>query len=154
MNQPQIIPFTAEAYQQLKDDLARITKLREEVLIRLQVAREQGDLSENGAYKYAKMELGNIARETRRLKYLLSFGKVQAKKNNVGIIEFGSTVTIQNDQKKLTFMLVSKHESDPVQNKLSIESPIGQAVRGKKVGEKIIVSSPTGKTDYTITKVE
>lgn len=153
-NTPQIIPFTAEAYQQLKDELARITKLREEVLQRLQVAREQGDLSENGAYKYAKMELGNIARETRRLKYLLSFGKVQQVQKDTGIINFGNTVTIQNQEKELTFMLVSKHESNPAENKLSTDSPIGQAVQGKKVGDVVTVHLPKGKIQYTIMNVK
>ncbi len=150
---PQRIPFTAEAYQKLKDELARLTPLREEVIIRLQAAREQGDLSENGAYKYAKMELGNISKEQRRLKYLITFGKVQAIQANTGTATFGSTITIKNGEKELTFMLVSEHESDPTQNKLSLKSPIGKAVHGKKIGDIVKVQLPIGEVTWTITNV-
>lgn len=149
---PARIPFTKEAYEKLQSEFDRLSRLREEVVVRLTTAREMGDLSENGAYHAAKMELGSIGRQLRQLKFQLRFGFVPAK-NTGGTIGFGSTVTIENKDKTMTFMLVSKHESDPKQNKLSTESPIGNAVLGKKVGDEILVPLPTGEIRYKIVKV-
>ena len=146
------IPFTKDAYEKLQSDLHALKKRREEVVIRLTAAREQGDLSENGAYKYAKQELGDIGRQMRHLKYQLLFGYVAATKSG-GAIDFGSTITIKNDAREITFMLVSEYESNPSEKKLSTSSPIGSSVIGKKVGDIVTVSLPNGSVDYTITQV-
>ncbi len=152
MTLPARIPFTKEAYEKLQSDLDRLTKYREEVVVRLTTAREMGDLSENGAYRYAKMELGDISRQMRQLKYQLRFGFVPPKSTS-GIIGFGNTVTLEGKDKSLSFMLVSKHESNPEEHKLSTESPIGKAILGKKAGDEIVVMLPAGEIKYKITKV-
>lgn len=145
------IPFTRQAYEQMQSRFTELKIKREEVLIRLKEAREMGDLSENGAYQYAKFELGNIGRELRRLRQLLRDGEIVERKASDGI-GFGHTVTLKGP-KTLTFMLVSEHESDPVKGKLSLQSPIGQAVIGKKAGETVRVETPAGKISYVIEKV-
>jgi len=150
---PQSIPFTKEAYQKMETDLDFHTQNREKIVVRLQTAREMGDLSENGAYKYAKFELGNTDREIRRLTHLLRYGQV-IKSQTTGIIGFGNVVTVKNKDKQITFTLVSKFEADPAEQKLSSESPLGQAVQGKKQGDQISVPTPSGETKYTISKVE
>lgn len=151
---PDPIPFTADAYAEMEAEWRRLGKLRKEVLGRLQVAREQGDLSENGAYTAAKFELGNIGRQQRQLRYLLHYGQVVTGGTHAdGSIDFGSKVTIQSDRRELHFMLVSEHESNPADNKLSLSSPIGRAVKGKKQGDVITVEAPAGTISYTITKV-
>lgn len=148
------IPFTKEAYEKLQKEQERLTRLREEVIVRLQAARELGDLSENGAYKYAKFELGNIGRQLRNIHYQLSHGEIVDNKNTSGLVDFGSRVTIKNDRHTLVFILVSEYESDPKQGKLSFTSPIGRAVSGKKTGDQVEVVSPAGHTRYMIVKVE
>lgn len=150
---PPPIPFTYYAYEKLKKELVRLEKLREEVVIRLSAAREMGDLSENGAYKYAKQELGNIGRQIRDVRYKLKFGHVVTTRSTNGQIEFGSTITIENNERSLTFMLVSEYESNPSENKLSTASPIGKAVVGKKTGDLVTVQLPQGESLYTITSV-
>jgi transcription elongation GreA/GreB family factor len=152
--QPKSIPFTASAYQELKDKWQRLTTEREEVKKRLAIAREQGDLSENGAYKYAKIELGDIGRELRRLRHLLDQGYVSDRTAQVGVIGFGATITLQLGAKTRPYLLVSQHESNPAAGKLSLESPLGQALLGKKVGEIVTVQAPAGETRYTIVAVE
>ena len=147
------IPFTKEAYEKLKAEHYRLTKLREEVVIRLTTAREMGDLSENGAYRYAKQELGDIGRQLRQINYQLKFGHVVTKTSTDGVIDFGSLVTIENTNRSLTFMLVSEFESNPAENKLSTDSPIGRAVLGKKVGDTVIIKLPNGEITYTIRTV-
>lgn len=150
---PPPIPFTASALNLLKAEKKRLQLLRKEVLIRLKEAREQGDLSENGAYQYAKFELGNIGRQLRDLNYKLQYGYVPVASSNSDSIEFGKTITLKSSQKILKFMLVSQYESDPAQRKLSTASPIGQAVVGKKKGDTVVVQLPAGEESYLIADV-
>lgn len=152
---PKTIPLTAKALAAKQAELAALTQQRAEVIVRLQTAREMGDLSENAAYHAAKFELGNIGRQLRQVNHVLNNAYVpEAVSNNT--VGFGRTITLTSatkSQKKLTFMLVSQYESDPQQKKLSLESPIGQAVMGKKVGDKVEVITPAGKTVYTLTAI-
>ena len=149
---PKSIPFTQLAYQKMEKKFADLTEERTKILVRLQTAREMGDLSENGAYKYAKFELGNTDRELRRLTHLLKYGKV-TKNKKTGKVDFGSKITLQKDGVQTTFTMVNHHESNPQKQKLSTDSPIGKAVMGKKVGDKITVTAPAGETTYTLTKI-
>jgi transcription elongation factor GreA len=146
------ILFTQEAYTQLKQDLEFLQKEEKEILIRLQAAREMGDLSENGAYKYAKFELGSVRRQKNKVTYLLQHGKV-GQKSTSGNVGFGSEVTISDGTTEQTYMLVSKHESNPAVNKISVESPIGKALLHHQAGDQITFSTPQGEKSYTIIKV-
>ena len=147
------IPFTQEAYTKMHQDFARLTKERVEVMERLKIAREMGDLSENGAYRYAKFELGNISRQLRRLEHLLAVGEVIVASRN-DVVSFGTTVTVFLDGKKIQYLIVSKHESDPKAGKLSMESPIGRALLGRKVGESVHVEVPAGTMTYRILSIK
>ncbi|OGJ15898.1 MAG: hypothetical protein A2632_01895 [Candidatus Pacebacteria bacterium RIFCSPHIGHO2_01_FULL_46_16] len=146
------IPFTPPAYAQLQTDRARLQKERKEVMIRLQTAREMGDLSENGAYRYAKFELGSIGRQLRRINHLLEHGMVvqQAKHSQV---QFGSSVTLTGPKGTQTVLIVSEHESDPTQHKLAMTSPIGAAIMGKVAGDCVNVVTPRGAVQYTIVTI-
>ena len=113
-----------------------------------------GDLSENGAYRYAKFELGSLGRQLRELRFKLKNGYVpiiKSGRNPADAIDFGSTVTVRDGENFLTFLLVSQYESDPAQNKLSTESPIGRAVVGKRVGDVVKVKLPAGEREFEIT---
>jgi len=147
------IPFTAQAFEELKKKMEHFQMLRKEVVLRLQAAREMGDLSENAAYSGAKFELGRVNRELRQLHYLLKNGKVISKAPSDGTISFGSCVTLSTQQKDLRFQLVSQHESDPSKQKLSMESPIGKAILHKKAGDVVSVETPQGSVEYTIVSV-
>mgnify|MGYP001579548883 CR=1 FL=1 len=111
-NPPQTIPFTKEGLAKLEEEFKELTDGRQEILIRLQTAREMGDLSENGAYTAARFELGATDRRLRHLRYLLRFGKVYEGKAS-GTIGFGNSVTLACDGKQLSYTLVGKFESDP-----------------------------------------
>lgn len=148
-----VVPLTAEKYEQLRQDFRKFKKLQEEILVRLQSAREMGDLSENGAYKYAKFELGNVRRKLREIRYLLKHGEVQ-EKASASEAGFGNKVKLVNGDRELVFTLVSQHESNPGAGKLSTESPIGKAVLGKKAGEEVIVELPDGRVKYRLDVVE
>lgn len=147
------IRFTQEGYQKIEKDILRLQEERKEAVVNLRTAREMGDLSENGAYKAARFELGGIDRQLRRLKYLLRFGSV-TKIINKGYIDFGSLVTLSDGKNELTFTLVGEYEADPGQKKLSVSSPIGKAVIGKHVGDTVIISAPVGTINYSIIHFE
>jgi transcription elongation factor GreA len=148
-----VIPFTPQAYQQLKEDLDRLLTEEKAVIHRLQIARDMGDLSENGAYHAAKFELGSVRRQLGHVRYLLANGQV-VKKSAGDQIGFGSKVTVSTGTNSLTFTLVSQHESNPSHQKLSIESPLGQAIIGKKQHDTVTVVTPQGDKLYQIDKVE
>ena len=143
------IPFTPQAYKQLQQDRFRLKTERVEVMQRLKTAREMGDLSENGAYKYAKFELGSIGRQLRRINHLLSEGVVVQSQQHTSV-QFGSQVTLKGPKGTQTVLIVSEHESNPREQKLAMTSPIGAAIMGKSAGDSATVTTPRGAVQYTI----
>jgi transcription elongation factor GreA len=150
---PDPIPVTEAYYEKVKAKEGKLTEYRKEVLVRLQAAREMGDLSENGAYKAARFELSDTDRELRRLRFLLRFGRVTKATYN-GTVDFGSIVTITSGQMRRTFSIVSNYESDPKENKVSPKSPLGKALMGKRVGDTVKVQAPAGEMEYRIEVIE
>lgn len=146
------IPFTPQAYAQLQQDRLRLKHERAEVMARLKTAREMGDLSENGAYRYAKFELGSVDRQLRRINHLLSEGAVVQSQQHT-MVEFGARVTFKGPKGSQTVLIVSEHESNPTQHKLAMTSPIGAAMMGKVVGDSVSVSTPRGEVQYTIVAI-
>lgn len=150
---PPPIPFTQEGYQKVVTEIEQLEEQRKEVLIRLQAAREMGDLSENGAYKAARWELGGIDRRLRELNRLKLLGRVVEPQTN-GVVEFGGQVKVKNEAgEEISFTLVNKYESDPTARKLSIDSPIGSALMGKKVGDKVLVNTPSGAQEFQVLEI-
>lgn len=149
---PNKIPYTKEGFEKVQKDYDLLLKKRKEILVRLQAAREMGDLSENGAYTSAKFELRSTDREIRQLKFLLKFGVITPS-NKGGVIDFGSTVTLFDGKDELTFTMVSGYESDPTKQKLSVYSPLGKSIVGKHIGEKVTINTPDGLITYKIIKV-
>ena len=147
------IPFTAEAYAKNQAEFDRLTELRKEVIERLRVAREMGDLSENGAYTAAKFELGTIGRQLRYLKHVLVNGFIAETHTTTKVADFGKKITLNDGVSDLTFLLVSEHESNMAEKKLSLQSPIGQAVTGKKIGDAVAVITPRGTVSYTVVDI-
>ena len=149
---PDTIPLTQEKYDQLVVEKTKHMQTEADVLVRLATAREQGDLSENGAYKYAKFELGNVRRELKRINHLLRWGKVVSK-TSTDTVDFGKTITLTNGDKQIIFTLVSEHESNPSKKMLSTKSPYGMAVWGKAMGDEVSVLAPAGEFSFTITDI-
>lgn len=150
---PKSISMTKQGLDEAKVEYEQKSKLREEILVRLQTAREMGDLSENGAYKYAKFELRDCDRRLRHLSKLIKHGVV-VEETREGVVGFDSKVVINNGKSDMEFRMVSGYESDPTEKKLSVYSPIGKAIMGKSVGDTVTVEIPAGKTKYKILSVE
>lgn len=148
----QNVILTKEGYEKIKSEKEVLHKKREETVKSLTRAREMGDLSENALYKAAKMELASIDRRIRHTTYLLRHAKIIAattyEKVSVGVI-----VTVTEGTKTRKFHLVGSYESDPLEGKISENSPLGKALIGRAIGEKVVVSTPRGELTYIIKNI-
>ncbi|MBU1167558.1 transcription elongation factor GreA [Patescibacteria group bacterium] len=149
--------ITPEGLERLKEELEYLeTHRRKQVASRIKKALEQGDLSENAEYAEAKDEQAFV--EGRIL-------EIKAKVKNVKIIEkkksgqdsevtVGSTILVDGSMGKKELMIVGSSESDPMNGKISNESPIGKAFLGKAQGDKVEVDAPGGKQEFKILKLK
>ncbi len=133
------------------DDLTKVK--RPEILERLSAARNMGDLSENAEYTVAREELSFIDGRIDELEEILK-QVVIISNNHSSTIKLGSTVKVHTGKDNEEFTVVGEWEADPKEKKISHESPLGKALIGKKVGEKVEVEAPAGKIVYTIEAIE
>lgn len=148
------IPLTQEKFEALKAKKISLQTQIKETQTRLIIAREQGDLSENGAYKYAKIELGSLRRQLREVVHTLEVGVITERQGG-DHIGFGSVVTLQllPEGKEVVYTLLSDQESDIFAGKLSLTSPLGKMLDGKRAGDEVKVVTPSGEKRYRIVRV-
>lgn len=149
---------TKEGLEELKKELQDLAKVkRPEVLDRVSQARAMGDLAENSEYTAAREELSLIDGRVEELSEIIK-GAVLIEENHVGggkkQVQLGSKVALSVKGKKEIFTLVGEWEADPRAKKISHESPLGKALIGKTIGEKVEVEAPAGKIMYTIDSVD
>ncbi len=151
------IYLTKDGLTGLQKEHEELTKKkRPEVLARVSAARDLGDLSENAEYVAAREELsfidGRIDELDDILKEVVLINATNGKAGERNI-KLGSKVTVRIDGKKEVYIVVGEFEADPLARKISHESPLGKALLGKKVGDKVEVSAPAGKIVYTIVSI-
>jgi len=150
--------LTEEGLEKLKQELEYLkTQKRHEVAQRLKEAIAQGDLSENSEYDAAKEEQAFIESRIITLENMIRNAKIiNSEHQDKNIVNVGSKVTIQEipDGDKETYTIVGSAESDPSQFRISNESPIGAELIGKKVGEIVHVSTPSGTIQFKIVEIE
>jgi transcription elongation factor GreA len=130
--------LTQEAYERLADELEYLlTIARSDIAKRIQEAREEGDLKENGGYHAAKEEQGKIE--------ILSSAQVGEAPKAHGIVEQGLVISVELNGTEKKFLLGSAEISDDKIEVYSPDSPIGSAIMGKKIGDKLDVFLPNGK---------
>lgn len=155
INKKDILYVTKEGLEKLKAELKQLTQVkRTEVAKRIKDAREMGDISENAEYDAARQEQSYIEGRIAELEEIIKNAKISDTVKNKDIIDIGSRVTVHIDGGQETFHIVGPPEADPLSKKISHESPLGKALYGKKVGEKVQVEAPVGMLTYTILKVE
>ncbi len=137
--------LTAEGYLELETELNELkTVTRPQIIKELKEARAQGDLSENSDYDAARDAQAKLEGRIKELEYKLEHCII-AENTAKDIVNVGSTVTISyDDGDEDTFKIVGSLEADPLDNRISNESPFGRAILGSKVGQKIEVESPNG----------
>lgn len=148
------IYLTKEGLEELKKEHQELTKVkRPDILERVSQARSMGDLSENAEYVAAREELSFIDGRIDELEELTKQAVLIQETHSKGQVKLGSTVTVNIKGKKEVFTVVGEWEADPHEKKISHESPLGKALLGKKVGEKVEVEAPAGIVVYTIASV-
>ena len=151
-------PMTAEGKEKLQAELKNLKLVkRPEVIQRIKVARSFGDLSENSEYDAAKDEQSHVEDRIAQVEDMLKYAQVvDADSVDPNEVSVGKTVTyteVGTDDPE-TYTIVGSDESDALNGKISNDSPIAQALLGKKKGETVSITTPGGQFDVVINKVE
>ena len=149
------IVLTKEGLEKAKKELDNLKKnKRPEVIQRIKTAKEFGDLSENSEYEDAKNEQSFIEGKINELETLIKIAKVRIDKKSYDIIDIGTVVSVKCDGEKTSYEIVGPTESDPEKGKISSDSPIAQALIGRKKGEKLNVPIPDGEMSCEILEIK
>lgn len=152
--------LTEEGLKKLKTELKHFEEVRrKEVAARLKEAIAYGDLSENSEYEEAKNEQAFVEGRIVELEKMIANATIikEDKKGKQAGVQIGSTVTVQNiteNDDPETYTIVGSTEADPVEHKISNESPIGSALLGKEKGDVVKVRVPAGIFEYKIIKIK
>ena len=140
--------LTQEAYDRLKSELDYLSGPgRVEIAKKIEAARDEGDLKENGGYHAAKDEQGQREGRINQLTHIIQNARVGEPPRTDGVVGPGMTVTVRfgADDDEVTFLLASREESGSPIDVYSPRSPLGSAISGKKVGETATYTLPNGR---------
>lgn len=143
---------TVEGGRKLEQELADLESKRSEVAQNIRTAKGYGDLSENFEYHEAKREQGFLEGRIQQLKIIVpSLGVVRPEDVPTDHVGFGSMVTVKEDTgEEWTYTIVGPLEADPMEDKISYESPLGAAFMGRRVGDVVEAKVPAGVMRYEI----
>ena len=151
------IPMTAEGLARLVDELRHLKHVERPAVIRsISEARDHGDLSENAEYHAARERQGFIEGRVAELEDKVARAEViDVKKLSGKQVMFGATVTLldEDTDAKTKYQIVGQDESDIRAGRLSISSPLARALIGKKVGDSVEVTTPSGSKSYEIVRL-
>lgn len=146
--------MTAAGKAELEAELEQLkTEGRVDIAEKLKVARSYGDLSENSEYDEAKSEQAKIEARIKELEYQLK-NAVIIDNTASDKVSMGSKVTVLRDGQKFVYEIVGFSQSNPSQGKISDESPVGKALIGAAVGEKVVVEAPIGNLEFEIKSID
>ncbi|MBN1931995.1 MAG: transcription elongation factor GreA [Desulfobacterales bacterium] len=151
------VPITKDGYEKLKSELAYLKSVeRPQNIKAIEEARAHGDLSENAEFEAAKDRQGFIEMRISELEYKLANADIidtdELPKDRV---VFGCRVALENldNSKSVKYQLVGPDESDIEQGRISVTSPLGKAILGKKTGDEIVLQAPGGKRCYELVEI-
>lgn len=147
--------LTPERLRQLNDELHYLQTVREkEVSELIKEARSFGDLSENSEYDEAKAEQGRLYSKIAELKNIIDNAELIEVTSDAGTVGLGSRVTVVEvgDNSEDTYEIVGSQEADPMNGRISEDSPFGKALIGHKAGDEVEVEAPEGVLKFTIIK--
>jgi transcription elongation factor GreA len=150
--------LTPEGYERLKLEIEHLsTEKRREVAERIKTAREFGDIAENAEYDDAKNEQAMLEHRIAQLEERLLSARVITKKEIAkDVVSIGSHVRLKDmdANETIEYHIVGSAEADPMEHKLSNESPVGKAIMGKKKGEVVEVAAPRGSLKFKILEIK
>jgi transcription elongation factor GreA len=149
------VQLTQVGFDSLQNELNELNNVKRPALVaRLARARDEGDLSENADYSNAKEELEFLDGRIAELEQVLqSANIISDKRNGSTSVKVGTKVTVNVGGNEHIFEVVGEWEADPMKKKISPESPLGQALIGRKVGDSVEVEAPAGKVQYQILEI-
>ena len=156
----QDIVLTREGYEELSQKLQLLkSEGRSEIAEKLKVARSFGDLSENSEYDEAKSEQAKLEAEINDIEVMLSRATIidETETSNKEVVHLGSVVTIKETTRgsaERTYTITGFAQANPAEGKISDESPVGKALLGHKVGDKVVVEAPRGTINFKIVKID
>jgi transcription elongation factor GreA len=148
--------MTAEGLAALQAELEQLETVgREEIAKQIKTAREWGDLKENAEYHAAKDAQAHLETRIATLRESLLTAQVVEETAGGDVAAFGSTVEVEDEQsgRRAKYTLVAQREADTGQGKISIDSPVGVALKGKRVGEVASVATPRGERRMKVVSV-
>lgn len=146
--------ITAEGLARLRAELEELeTEGRAKIAADIKTARGWGDLSENAEYHAAKNAQAHLETRIQRLRERLMSAQVVTETTG-DVVGLGSTVEVtDNKGRRSTYRLVSTHDADPTAGLVSVDSPVGKALLGKRAGEHAVVQVPQGARTLTVASV-
>lgn len=150
------IYVTADGLKKLEEELETLrTVKRAEVAQRLHEAMEDGELIENAEYEAAKNEQAFVEGRILELEHMIAQAQIIQPKKSGGVVRIGNTVVVQEESNPPeTYTIVGAAEADPKEGLISNESPLGQALLERKVGDEVDVKAPAGVLRFKIVKVK
>ncbi len=151
-----IVYISKDGLKKLKDELALIESEKlKEIAKKIGEAKDLGDLSENAEYHEAKQQQAFLYGKAQELKYKIKHAKIIDNSTcDKKSVEIGCTVVLKDGDSELEYSLVGSDEADPMNGKISIESPIGCSLLDHQVGDSVVVKTPAGEIKYSIVKIK
>ncbi len=147
--------LTPEGITNLREELDDLVgNQRHKIAARLKEAKEFGDLSENNMWENAKDQQAFVEGRIAEIETMLKHAVIIKSPKATGKVALGSTVHVELEEGTQKYTIVGSTEANPEEGKISNESPIGQALIGKKPGDEVTVEVPSGTITYKISKVE
>jgi len=157
VNEKEIV-LTAEGLRKLEEELDHLkTVHRQEVNERIRQAKEFGDITENAEYEDAKQEQAFVEGRILKLESMIRNARlIDESEYASGEVHLGAVVKVKDldHNRVFEFTIVGSAESDPVNHRISNESPIGRALMGKKKGDEVVVNTPKGSVTYKIEQIK
>jgi len=144
--------ITDEGKAELEAELAELKSRRGDIADKIAEARDYGDLSENAEYDAAREEQGLVESRIAEIEDILLNAEI-IKSGKSSKVSLGSKVELKTGKKTVVYAVVGPVEADPLEGKISNESPIGEALMGKKVGDTATITTPKGEITYEIVKI-
>jgi len=149
-NMNKTFQITKDGKAELESELEQLKGRRGEIAEKIAEARDYGDLSENAEYDAAREEQGIVETRIAEIEDILMNAQIIKGASKDGKISLGATVDLETEDKKVSYTVVGPVEADPLEGKISNESPIGEALMGKEIGDKVVIKTPKAETEYTI----
>ena len=144
--------ITEKGKTDLERELAELKGRRGDIADKIAAARDFGDLSENAEYDAAREEQGLVETRIAEIEDILQNAELIQVSGSSHVV-LGNTVTLQSAEKTVSYTVVGPVEADPLEGKISNESPIGQVLIGKVVGDEVVISTPKGEVSYIIADI-